>query len=79
MDAFDGVSSLLDKSILRQDEGPDGEPRFLVLETIHEFAREKLRQSAEEEIKRVHAEYLLTLAKDPSDFWAAFSCLREPE
>ena len=29
-----------------------------MLETVHEFAREKLRQSAEaEEIKRVHAEY----------------------
>jgi predicted ATPase len=65
MDAFDGVSSLLDKSLLRQEEGPNGEPRFVMLETIHEFAREKLRQSAEaEQIKRVHAEYFLTLAEE---------------
>ena len=56
VDTFEGVSSLLDKSLLRQEEGPDGEPRFVMLETVHEFAREKLGQSAEaEEIKRVHA------------------------
>jgi tetratricopeptide (TPR) repeat protein len=36
-----------------------------MLETVHEFAREKLRQSTEaEEIKRVHAEYFLTLAEE---------------
>ena len=65
MDAFEGISSLLDKSLLRQDEGPNGEPRFVMLETVHEFAREKLGQSAEaEEIKRVHAQYFLTLAEE---------------
>src|SRR5215211_9308724 len=63
--AFEGVSSLLDKSLLRQEEGPEGEPRFVMLETVHEFAREKLGQSAEaEEIKRVHAQYFLTLAEE---------------
>jgi predicted ATPase len=62
VDAFEGISSLLDKSLLRQEEGPNGEPRFVMLETVHEFAREKLGESAEaEEIKRVHAEYFLTL------------------
>jgi predicted ATPase len=65
MEAFDGISSLLDKSLLRQEEGPNGEPRFVMLETVHEFAREKLGQSAEaEEIRRVHAEYFLTLAEE---------------
>jgi tetratricopeptide (TPR) repeat protein len=55
----------VDKSLLRQEEGPNGEPRFVMLETIHEFAREKLRQSAEEqEIRRTHAEYFLTLAEE---------------
>src|ERR687894_2385677 len=62
IEAFEGVSSLVDKSLLRQEEGPNGEPRFVMLETVHEFAREKLGQSAEtQEIKRVHAEYFLTL------------------
>jgi predicted ATPase/class 3 adenylate cyclase len=65
VDAFEGVSSLLDKSLLRQEEGPNGEPRFMMLETVHEFAREKLGQSPEaEEIKRAHAEYFLTLAEE---------------
>jgi predicted ATPase len=65
VDAFEGVSSLLDKSLLRQEEGPNGEPRFVMLETVHEFAREKLELSAEaEKIKRVHAEYFLTLAEE---------------
>jgi predicted ATPase/class 3 adenylate cyclase/Tfp pilus assembly protein PilF len=65
VDAFEGISSLLDKSLLRQEEGPNGEPRFVMLETVHEFAREKLRQSAEaEEIRRAHAEYFLTLAEE---------------
>jgi predicted ATPase/class 3 adenylate cyclase/Tfp pilus assembly protein PilF len=65
MDAFEGISSLLDKSLIRQEEGLGGEPRFVMLETIHEFAREKLQQSEEaEEIKRTHAEYFLTLAEE---------------
>jgi predicted ATPase/class 3 adenylate cyclase len=65
MDAFEGVSSLVDKSLLRQEEGPGGEPRFVMLETVHEFAREKLGQSAEaEQIRRLHAEYFLTLAEE---------------
>jgi tetratricopeptide (TPR) repeat protein len=37
------------------------------LETVHEFAREKLEQSGEaEEIKRVHAQYFLALAEEAS-------------
>jgi predicted ATPase/class 3 adenylate cyclase len=65
VDAFDGVSSLLDKSLLKQDEGPAGEPRFVMLETLHEFAREKLKESGEaESIRRAHAEYFLALAEE---------------
>ena len=65
VDTFEGVSSLLDKSLFRQEEGPDGEPRFVMLETVHEFAREKLEESGEaEEIKRAHAQYFLTLAEE---------------
>src|SRR5215208_2864722 len=74
VDAFEGVSSLLDKSLIRQEEGPNGEPRFVMLETVHEFAREKLGESGEaEEIKRAHAQYFLTLAEQ------AFPELRGPD
>jgi predicted ATPase/class 3 adenylate cyclase len=65
VEAFEGISSLVDKSLLRQEDGPDGEPRFVMLETVHEFAREKLGQSEEaEEIKRTHAEFFLDLAEE---------------
>jgi predicted ATPase/class 3 adenylate cyclase len=65
IDALEGVSSLLDKSLLRQEEGPEGEPRFVMLETIHEFAREKLQASGEaEEARRLHAEYFLAVAEE---------------
>jgi predicted ATPase len=65
VDTLDGVSSLLDKSLLRQEEGPEGEPRFVMLETIHEYARERLEASGEaEEVRRLHAEYFLALAEE---------------
>jgi len=55
----------LDKSLLRQEEGPEGEPRFVMLETIHEYAREKLQESGEaEEIGRAHTEYFLALVEE---------------
>jgi predicted ATPase len=59
LDALEGVESIVDKSLIRQEEGPEGEPRFVMLETIHEYAREKL-----EEIKRLHAAYFLALAEE---------------
>jgi predicted ATPase/class 3 adenylate cyclase len=65
IDVLDGLSSLVDESLLKQEEGVGGEPRFVMLETIHEFAREKLRESEEsEDIRRLHAEYFLALAEE---------------
>jgi tetratricopeptide (TPR) repeat protein len=55
----------LEKSLLRQEEGVEREPRFVMLETVHEYAREKLQESGEEqEIKRAHAQYFLALAEE---------------
>jgi DNA-binding CsgD family transcriptional regulator/tetratricopeptide (TPR) repeat protein len=39
---LDGIASLVDKSLLRWEEGIDGEPRYLLLETVREFAHEQL-------------------------------------
>jgi predicted ATPase/class 3 adenylate cyclase len=65
LDALDGVESMVDKSLLRQEEQAEGEPRFVMLETIHEYAREKLQESGEaEEIKRSHAGFFLALAEE---------------
>jgi len=64
LDVMDGVTSLAAQSLLRRFEGPDGEPRFTMLETIREFALEQLESSGEAmEIRRSHAAYFLALAK----------------
>jgi predicted ATPase len=49
IDVLDGLASLVDESLLKQEEGVGGEPRFVMLETIHEFAREKLQKSGKAE------------------------------
>jgi predicted ATPase/DNA-binding CsgD family transcriptional regulator len=49
---FEVVASLLDKSLLRQDAKPGGEPRFSMLETVREFALEKLEESGEDAVIR---------------------------
>ena len=65
LDVLDGLASLVDKSLLKQEEGVGGEPRFVMLETIHEYAREKLQGRGEaEEVRRQHAEYFLALAEE---------------
>src|SRR5918994_898267 len=65
MDALDGVSSLLDKSLLRQEEGAEGESRFVMLETIREYAQERLQESGEgEAVRRAHSQYFLALAEE---------------
>jgi non-specific serine/threonine protein kinase len=64
LDVLDGLELLLIKSLLRLEEGPGGEPRFVMLETIHEYARERLEESGEAiDIRRNHAKYLVTLAE----------------
>jgi predicted ATPase len=58
------LGSLLDKSLLYLAEGPDGEQRFMLLETVREFGLEQLRASGElEAVAREHAQYYLDLAK----------------
>jgi predicted ATPase len=65
-DVYAGVESLLEKSLVRQEEDPEEEPRFVMLEPIHEYAREKLQESgAAGEVKQAHAEYFLSLAEEP--------------
>src|SRR5215203_5762653 len=73
VDVLDGASLLLDKSLLRQVEGAADEPRFVMLETIHEFASERLEDSSDAEAARhAHAEYFLALAEEAEPMlWGA--------
>jgi len=41
---LDGVAALVDNGLVRQVEGADGEPRFKMLETIREYALERLSE-----------------------------------
>jgi predicted ATPase/DNA-binding NarL/FixJ family response regulator len=64
IDPLEGVSSLLDKSLLRREDGPVGEPRLTMLETVREFALEQLAASGEERaIRERHAAWCLALAE----------------
>jgi predicted ATPase/class 3 adenylate cyclase len=63
-DVLDGIQSLVEKSLLREKSDPDGEPRFWMLETIQEYARNSLASAgATEEMRRRHAMYFLSLAE----------------
>ena len=58
------VTSLLDKNLLRQTEQEDGEPWFMMLETIREFGLEVLTTRGElEAVRHAHAAYYLQLAE----------------
>jgi predicted ATPase/class 3 adenylate cyclase len=60
----DTLASLLDKSLLRRRIGRMGEKRYWMLETIHEFASERLEDSGEREtIRRQHAERMLEIVR----------------
>ena len=60
----DTLQSLLDKSLVRKRDSKVG-PRYWMLETIREYAAEKLEASGEgEELYRRHAEYFLDLAEE---------------
>lgn len=63
--ALDGMASMVDKSLMRQIEQDDDEPRFTMLETIREYGLMKLKECGEEELmRRAHAAYCLVLAEE---------------
>jgi predicted ATPase len=64
---LDGMASMVDKSLARQIEQADGEPRFVMLETIREYGLGKLAEGGEEPLtRRAHAAYCLVLAEEGS-------------
>ena len=64
-DPLDTVASLVDKSLVRQESEPDGEPRFRMLSTIGEFAMERLEERGEgEELRSRHAAWVLALVEE---------------
>jgi len=67
LDMLDGLASLIDKSMVRQEahgDGGDGESRFRMLETVREYGLERLALAGDEDDARAsHAAYYLALVE----------------
>jgi predicted ATPase/transcriptional regulator with XRE-family HTH domain len=64
LDVLAGVEALVSQSLLQQREGRNREARFWMLETIKEYAGEKLAASGESPLlSEQHLSYFLTLAE----------------
>jgi len=63
-DVLEGVSSLIEKSLVVAQERPDVEPRFRMLETVREYAQDRLEQSGKAQATKLQmAQYLAELAE----------------
>ena len=64
-DVLDELEYLVDNSLLRRTETPDGEVRFSMLATIREYAWERLNEANEvDELRLQHAQYYLELVEE---------------
>lgn len=64
IDVLDGLASLLDKSLLSQKSGINGEQRFTMLVSIHEYAQARLSKTSEiTPLQRQHALYYRALVE----------------
>ncbi len=65
IDVLEAVAALVDKSLLRQETQADGQPRLLMLETLREYALERLKASGEAEaVRRQHAIFFLRFSEE---------------
>ena len=63
-DMLDLLTHLVDKSLVAVDREHGNEPRYYLLETIRQYAREKLNDSGEgEQIRARHLDYFLKLVQ----------------
>lgn len=67
-DVLEGIDSLVAGSLVHVEDDPHGDPRYVMLETIREFAREHLVECGElDEIHHRHAAWYLAVAEEAED------------
>ena len=65
IDLLEGLSSLVDKNLVQRVDLTEAEARFGMLETIREYALERLTDSGEQSsVRRAHAAYCLVVAEE---------------
>lgn len=65
VDLLEALSSLVDQNLIQRVDRNDSEPRFTMLETIREYAVERLGDAGEVAgVRRAHAAYCLVLAEE---------------
>jgi predicted ATPase len=65
LSVLDGMSSLVDKSLIQEADAAPDELRFTMLETVREYALEQLDASGEHPVtRRAHAAYCLVVAEE---------------
>ncbi|MCI0435179.1 MAG: tetratricopeptide repeat protein [Gemmatimonadetes bacterium] len=80
IDGFDGVSSLVERSLVRREPDFHGEPRFGMLETVREFGLECLDRAGEAAATRAaHGRFYLELAETTAPRLAGLDQLRSIE
>jgi predicted ATPase/class 3 adenylate cyclase len=67
---LDLLTRLVDKSLVVAEESPDGTARYRLLETLRQYARQKLaaRGAAGDALRRRHAAHYLALAEQASPY-----------
>lgn len=64
IDVLEGLGSLVDKSLVQREDDGQGGVRFHLLESVREFALERLAEAGElDAVRRAHAQFYLALAE----------------
>jgi len=64
-DVLDALAGLVDKSMIVPEDGPEGSTRYQLLETLRQYARERLDACGETDAwRRTHARHFATVAAE---------------
>jgi len=79
LDVLDGMASMVDKSLMQEVQDMQGEARFIMLNTIREYALERLSASGDElATRQAHAAYCIVMAEEWAETDAAHTERLEP-